>query len=144
MRGWRGKREGGGEGVGHIETHWDTSRGLQHMCEVVAGAGAHEGYMGCVCDGGGTLRRSRVCQRGQGTSRGMGCVLGGHGAMARAGVCEGCIGHVWDGSGALRRGGMHQNTSGCIKGGHGACVRSWLGLGHMKGVWDASRMVAAH
>ena len=33
------------------------------MCEVVAGAGAHEGCVGCIWDGGSTLRRGRACQR---------------------------------------------------------------------------------
>ena len=28
---------------------------------------------------------------GSGASRGMGCVLGGHGAVTRAGACEGCM-----------------------------------------------------
>ena len=36
--------------------------------------------MGCVWDGGGMLRGGRACQRGQSVSRGMGHVLGGHGA----------------------------------------------------------------
>ena len=54
--------------------------GPRRMHEVVAGAGAHEGHVGCVWDGDGTLRGGRACQRGRGTSRGMGHVLGGHGA----------------------------------------------------------------
>ena len=33
------------------------------MREVVAGAGAHEGCVGRIWDGGGTLRRGRACQR---------------------------------------------------------------------------------
>ena len=33
------------------------------MCEVVAGAGAHEGCMGCIWDGSGMLRRGQACQR---------------------------------------------------------------------------------
>ena len=33
------------------------------MGEVVAGAGAHEGCMGRIWDGSGTLRRGRACQR---------------------------------------------------------------------------------
>ena len=53
------------------------------MREVVAGAGAHEGRVGCVWDGDGTLRGGWACQRGQGMSRGMGHVLGGHGATRR-------------------------------------------------------------
>ena len=49
------------------------------MCEVVAGAGAHEAHVGCVWDGNDTLRGGRACQRGWGMSRGMGHILGGHG-----------------------------------------------------------------
>ena len=33
------------------------------MREVMAGAGAHEGRVGCIWDGGGTLRRGRAWQR---------------------------------------------------------------------------------
>ena len=33
------------------------------MREVMAGAGAHEGRVGCIWDGGSMLRRGRVCQR---------------------------------------------------------------------------------
>ena len=33
------------------------------MREVVAGAGAHEGRVGHIWDGGGTLRRGHACQR---------------------------------------------------------------------------------
>ena len=54
--------------------------GVGRVHEVVAGVGAHEGCVGCMWDGGGTLRGGRACQRGQGASRGMGHVLGGHGA----------------------------------------------------------------
>ena len=49
------------------------------MREVMAGAGAHEGHVGCVWDGGNMLRGGWACQRGWGASRGMGHVLGGHG-----------------------------------------------------------------
>ena len=48
------------------------------MCEVMAGAGAHEGPAGHIWDGGSTLRRGQACQRGHDASRGMGHVLGGH------------------------------------------------------------------
>ena len=51
------------------------------MREVVAGA--HDGCVGCVWDGGSTLRGGWACQRGWGASRGMGHVLGGHGATHR-------------------------------------------------------------
>ena len=53
------------------------------MHEVVAGAGAHGGHVRCVWDGGGTLRGGQACQRGRSVSRGMGHVLGGHGATHR-------------------------------------------------------------
>ena len=33
------------------------------MREVMAGAGAHEGHVGRIWDGGGTLRRGQACQR---------------------------------------------------------------------------------
>ena len=51
------------------------------MREVVAGAGAHEGHVGCVWDGGNTLRGGWACQRGRGASRGWGMswvVMGRH------------------------------------------------------------------
>ena len=53
------------------------------MREVVAGAGAHEGHVGCMWDGGSTLRGGWACQRDWGASRRMGHVLGGHGATHR-------------------------------------------------------------
>ena len=84
------------EGAECINTHQDTSKGVRHVREIMAGAGAHEGHIGCIWDGGGTLRRGWACQRSRGMSRGMGCVLGGHGAMARGEVCSGCV--VWHGS----------------------------------------------
>ena len=33
------------------------------MREVMAGAGAHEGHVGCIWDGGSMLRRGQACQR---------------------------------------------------------------------------------
>ena len=33
------------------------------MCEVMAGAGAHDGHMGRIWDGSGTLGRGWACQR---------------------------------------------------------------------------------
>ena len=44
----------------HVGTH---RRGPWRAHEVVAGAGAHEGHVGRIWDGGGTLRRGRACQR---------------------------------------------------------------------------------
>ena len=59
------------------------------MREVTAGAGAHEGHVGCMWDGDGTLRGGQACQRGWSTSRGMGHVLGGHGATHRVSLSVG-------------------------------------------------------
>ena len=49
------------------EKGWGTSKcirmrrgGPRRMCEVVAGAGAREGYVGCIWDGGGVSRRGRA------------------------------------------------------------------------------------
>ena len=74
------------EGVQHVKKGWHMSkhigthrRGLQHAHEVMAGAGAHEGHVGCVWDGGSMLRGGWACQRGQGASRGMGHIMRGHG-----------------------------------------------------------------
>ena len=55
-------------------------RGPRRVRVVVAGAGAHEGCVGYMWDSSSMLRGGWACQRGQGTSRGMGHVLGGHGA----------------------------------------------------------------
>ena len=87
-RGWRWRRGGAHRNTsGHIEGGRSTCMrswlGLGHMHEVMAGAGAHEGCVGCVWDGNSMLRGGWACQRGQGTSRGMGHVLGGHGATHR-------------------------------------------------------------
>ena len=77
------------------------------MCEVVAGAGAHEGLVGCVWDGDGTLRGGRARQRGWGMSRGMRHVLGGHGATHRVSPSVGRFAwtrggeDVWLGSGRM-------------------------------------------
>ena len=57
------------------------------MREIVAGAGAHEGCVGCMCDGGSTLRGGWACQRGWGTSRGMGHVRVVMGDSSRIAVC---------------------------------------------------------
>ena len=47
----------------HVGMH---QRGLRCVCEVMAGAGALEGHVGCVWDGDGTLRGGQECQRGWG------------------------------------------------------------------------------
>ena len=90
------------------------------MREVVAGAGAHEGHVGCVWDGSSTLRGGWACLRGRGASRGMGHVLGGHGRLiACCRLWGGSPGHgggeedVWLGSGRVRisMGAMDSATS---------------------------------
>ena len=53
--------------------------GLQCMHEVMVGAGAHEGHVRSMWDGGSMLRGGWACQRGQGAFRGMGHILDGHG-----------------------------------------------------------------
>ena len=68
----------------HVRTH---QRGPRRVREVVAGAGAHEGHVGYMWDGSSMLRGGWACQRGQGTSSGMGHVLGGHGNSSHVAVC---------------------------------------------------------
>ena len=55
--GWRRRIEKGRGASKCIGMH---QRGPQRVCEVVAGAGAHEGHMGCIWDGGGMLRRGQA------------------------------------------------------------------------------------
>ena len=58
--GWRRRVEKGRGASKRVGTH---RRGPRRVREVVAGAGAHEGRVGRIWDGGGTLRRGRACQR---------------------------------------------------------------------------------
>ena len=103
---------------------WQWSRGgvhqgqPQHMCEVVAGAGAYKGRVGCMWDGGSTLRGGWACQRGQGASRGMGHVLGGHGASHRVSPSVGQF--AWT-RGWQRRCVVGVRTRAHKHGGHGQC-----------------------
>ena len=83
-------------------------RGPWPMREVVAGAGAQEGCVGCVWDGGNTLRGGWACQRGRGASRGWGTswvVMGRLIACCRLwGGSPGCGGSkedAWLGSGRV-------------------------------------------
>ena len=67
--GWWWCIEKGQGALKHVGTH---QRGPRHVCEVMAGAGTHEGCAGHIWDGGGTLRRGRACQRGWACQRGRG------------------------------------------------------------------------
>ena len=51
------------EGVGCVKMHQDASTGAAAHAWVTAAAGAHEGCVGQIWDGSGTLRRGQACQR---------------------------------------------------------------------------------
>ena len=74
----------------HVGSH---RRGTQHVREVVAGAGAHEGCTGHVWDGGGASISGGVRQNVSG------CIEGGHGTCVRTWLGLGYMKGVWDASG---------------------------------------------
>ena len=76
------------------------------MREVMAGAGAHEGHVGCMWDGGSTLRRSRVHQNMSG------CIKGGCSACVRSWLGLGHMKGVWDVAGMVV---VCQKVVGCVE-----------------------------
>ena len=73
--------------------------------------------MGCGWDGDGTLRGGWACQRGQGTSRGMGHVQGGHGVTHRMSPSVGQFAWTW----GWRRRVVGVRTCAHKHGGYGRC-----------------------
>ena len=88
------------------------------MREVVAGAGAHEGHVGCMWDGGNMLRGDLAClmSEGPGHVQRMGHVLGGHGATHRVSPSVGQFAWAW---GWRRRHMVGDRTCAHKHGGHG-------------------------
>ena len=69
--------------------------GPRRMCEVVAGAGAREGYVGCIWDGGGTSRRGGARQNASGH------IEGGRGVCMRSWLGLGHMEGMWDACGMV-------------------------------------------